>query len=353
MTDSRIQEIAKILVDYSTKVKENDYVQIVGDLEAEPLMKELYKLVLLKKAYPVLKPHFGWQAFTYYRNATETQLEHFPEVAFEEMKKTDVVIYISASSNTRQLTNVNPNLISKRQKVNYPINKERLKKRWVIFDFPSSGLAQEADMSTEEFEDFVYKSCILNWEEKAKELDKAINIMSKGKTVKIIGEDTNLTFSIEGRKFVKGDGTMNMPDGEIFTAPVENTVNGYIKFTYPAIYGGREVDGVKLEFKDGKIIKATATKNEGFLKTMINTDEGSKFLGEFGIGLNPSINKPIKNILFDEKQQKTIHLAIGSAYPECNGTNKSAVHWDIIKDMRNNGKIYLDGKLVYENGEFL
>ena len=144
-----------------------------------------------------------------------------------------------------------------------------------------------------------------------------------------------------------------MPDGEIFTAPIETSTNGYIEFSYPAIYAAREVDGVFLEFKNGNIIKAKASKNESFLKTMINTDKGAKKLGEFGIGLNPNIKKFIKNILFDEKINGTIHLAIGSAYKDCNGVNESAVHWDFIKDLRKNGKIFLDNKLVAKNGKFL
>ncbi|MFH1592135.1 MAG: aminopeptidase [Candidatus Woesearchaeota archaeon] len=351
--DPRITKIAEILVNYSTKVKEGEYVQLGGDPVCEPLLKELYRLVLKKGAYPVMKLGFPWQSYVYYKNASEKQLEHFPEVAMEEMKKTDAVIYVSGGGNTRQLTNIDPKLLSLRQKVVDPVSKERQKKKWVIFYFPSDSFAQEAEMSTEEFEDFVYGSCLFDWEEKSKELDRFVEIMKDGKEVRVVGEDTDLSFSIEGRKFVKGDGIFNMPDGEIFTAPVEKTVNGHIKFSYPAIYGGREVGGVYFEFKDGEIVKASAEKNEEFLKEMIGTDEGSKFLGEFGIGLNPGIKKPIKNILFDEKQDKTIHLAIGNAYPECGGTNKSAIHWDIVKDMRNGGKIFLDGKLVYENGEFL
>jgi len=352
MSDPRIKQIAEILVNYSTKVKKGDYVQILSDTEAEPLVKEIYELCLRKEAIPVIKLSFTWQTYSYYKHASEFILNHFPETALEEMKKTDVYIAIRGGKNAKELTSISPKKISARQKIMDPIQKERLKKRWVLFEFPSPSLAQEAEMSTEEFEDFVYNACLLDWHEESKRLDKAMEIMSKGKQVRILGEQTDISFSIAGRKFKKGSGECNMPDGEIFTAPEENSTQGHIKFTYPAIYGGREVSGVYLEFKDGKIIKATADKNEQFLKEMIATDEGSHKLGELGIGLNPKLTKPIKSILFDEKNDKTIHLAIGSAYEECLGVNKSAVHWDFIKDMRD-GKIFLDEKLVYENGKFL
>ena len=177
--------------------------------------------------------------------------------------------------------------------------------------------------------------------------------MNNGKIIRIIGEDTDVEFSNEGRIFIKGEGRHNMPDGEIFTAPVEKSVNGHIKFSYPAIRGGREVGGVRLVFKDGRIMEFSAEKNEDYLRKMIGTDEGSRYLGEVGIGLNYGITKHIKNILFDEKIGGTIHMAIGSAYPECGGVNKSAVHWDIIKDMRKGGKMFVDEKLVYQNGMFL
>jgi len=351
--DERVRRLAEVLVHYSTKVENGEYVMINGDTEAEQLLKELYRLVLKNGAYPIMKIGFDWQSFIYYNTSSEEQLKHFPEIAFDELKRANVIINVSAGRNTRQLTNIDPRLLSIRQKVLELFKEEQLKKRWVIFDYPSDSLAQEAEMSTEEFEDFVYGACLQDWEEKTKELDKAVNIMNNGKLIRIIGEDTDVSFSNEGRKFIKGDGRHNMPDGEIFTAPVEKSVNGYIKFSYPAIRGGREVSGVRLVFKDGKIVEFSAEKNEDYLSKMVDTDEGSRHLGEVGIGLNYGITKHIKNILFDEKIGGTIHMAIGSAYAECGGVNKSAVHWDIIKDMRRSGKIFVDGKLVYENGEFL
>src|SRR3989344_8121565 len=351
--DPRIIKAAEILVDYSTKIKKNDYVQILGDPEAKDLILEIYRLCIQRGAYPVLKIGLPGQSFIYYKNASKEQLEKFPELIMEEIKKTDAYIAIRSGSNTRELTNIDPKLISLRQKILKPIQNERLKKKWVLYDYPSPSLAQEADMSTEEFEDFVFSATNIDWKTFSKRLESIKKIMQSGDEVHITGEETDIKFRTKGRKYIAGNGTHNMPDGEIFTAPVETTTEGHIKFSYPAIYGGREVDGVYLDFKKGNIMNFSAKKNENFLKTMIETDEGSKRLGELGIGLNPMIKKPIKNILFDEKLDGTIHLAIGSAYKECNGVNESSVHWDMIKDLKNNGKIFLDGKLIYKDGKFL
>lgn len=351
--DPRIAKAAEILVDYSTRIKKEDYVQILGDPESKELMLEVYRLCIKRGAFPVLKVGLPGQSFIYYKHASKEQIGKFPELIMEEIKKTDAYIAIHGGSNSRELTNIDPKKISERQKILKPIQNERLKKRWVLYDYPSPSLAQEADMSTEEFEDFVFSATNIDWKKFSKSLEKIQNIMQSGDEVHITGDETDIKFRTKGRKYIAGNGTHNMPDGEIFTAPIETTTQGHIKFSYPAIYGGREVDGVYLEFKNGNIVNFSAKKNENFLKTMIETDAGSKRLGELGIGLNPMIKKPIKNILFDEKLNSTIHLAIGSAYKECNGVNESAVHWDMIKDLRNNGKIFLDGKLIYKNGKFL
>jgi len=351
--DPRVTKAAEILVNYSTKIKKGEHVQILGDIESKDLILEVYRLCIQKGAFPTTKISLPGQSYIYYKNASEEQLEHYPEISEEEMKKTDAYIAIRGNSNTRELTNIDPKIISKRRKVLRPLQNIRLTKKWVLYDYPSHSLAQEADMSTEEFEDFVFSSTNIDWESFNKNLQKVKNIMQSGDEVRIVTNDTDIKFNTKDRKYVVGDGTHNMPDGEVFTAPVETSTEGHIKFSYPTIYGGREVDGIYLEFKKGEIVKSSATKNEDFLKTMINSDPGSKRLGELGIGLNPMIKKPIKNILFDEKLDGTIHLAIGSAYKECNGVNESSVHWDMIKDLKRDGKIFLDNKLIYEKGEFL
>jgi aminopeptidase len=227
------------------------------------------------------------------------------------------------------------------------------KNNWVICEFPTHSLAQDAEMSLEEFEDFCYAATNQDWKKESKKLDKLKKILDKGKLIRITGENTDLMFKIEERIAIKCDGHRNMPDGEVFIAPVENSTEGYIHYTYPAIYGGREVAGIFLRFHKGNVVEAKAEKGETFLKEMIKTDKGSCKLGEFGIGLNYNIKEFIKQILFDEKIGGTIHLALGMAYPEGGGKNKSALHWDMIKDLRRGGKIFIDGKLIQKNGKFL
>ncbi|MBU0979528.1 MAG: aminopeptidase [Nanoarchaeota archaeon] len=352
--DQRIAKAAKTLVDYSTKVKKGERVIIYSDVAAKDMALECYRLCLLRGALPKLKFSVSGHGYTYYKYANKDQLSHFPEEEFFEIKRTDAVIYIGAPENTRELTNTDPKKLSLRRKTIKRISDWRVEKtRWVIFHFPTNASAQEADMSLSEFEDFVFKSVDLDWKQLSKRYEKLRAILDKGSEVRITGEDTDITLDITGRKAINSAGSHNMPDGEVFTAPVETKTEGRIRYTFPAIYAGREVDDVILEFKKGKVVKATAAKNEKFLKTLIATDNGSGYLGELGIGTNYNIKTHVKQILFDEKIGGTIHLALGMAYKECGGTNQSAIHWDMIKDLRNGGKVTVDGKVIQKDGKFL
>ena len=209
------------------------------------------------------------------------------------------------------------------------------------------------EMSLEEFEDFVYGACLVDYEEMSRKEDILKEILDKGSEVYIVGRNTDLTFSIKGREGIKCIGERNLPDGECFIAPVETSTEGYIEYDFPAIYGGREVDGVRLEFKEGKVVKATAEKNEGYLNEMLNIDKGARYLGEFGWGINYGIKKFVKQILFDEKIGGTIHLALGMAYKEGGGVNDSALHWDMIKDLRKDGAVFVDGRCIMKDGKFM
>jgi len=206
-------------------------------------------------------------------------------------------------------------------------------------------------MSLQEYENFLFKAVIQDWKKEAKKYNKWASYFKNTKNIRILSSDTDLTFSIKNRPMIIDDGKENMPGGEMFCAPQHLTTKGYIQFTYPAIRSGTEVSNIFLAFKNGKVTKATASKNEDFLKKMIKTDKGSSYLGELGIGLNKNINKFTKNLLFDEKQDKTIHLALGMAYKECLGTNKSALHWDIVKDMKDS-ELILDGTVIQKNGKW-
>lgn len=354
MVDPRIEKAADILINYSTKIKEGEYVQIITSPPALALSLEVYKKAIQKGAYVTLKNSVPGSAEIYYNYASKKQLEHFPEISFEEIKKTDVYIVISAPANTRELANIDPKLISRRQKTLNKINEWRVKHtRWVLFDFPTHSLAQEADMSLSEFEDFVYGATNIDWENESLKLNKICNLVNKTDKVRIVSKDTDISFSVKGRRCVAGNGSHNMPDGEVFTSVVENSPRGRISFSYPTIYGSREVESIVLEFKDGKVIKATAKKNQDYLNAMLDQDRGARYIGEFGIGLNYNIQKHIKNILFDEKIGGTIHLAMGRSYEECKGKNKSVLHWDMICDLRDGGQMYFDDKQVYKNGKFL
>ena len=353
MTDARIAKLANILTNHSIKIKKGDIIELSFGIEAAPLALEVYKNILKKGALPAIHAVPPGFSYAYYKHASEEQLSKTPIIGMFEAKKSAGSISIGSPVNTRELTNIDPKKMALRSKAAKPISDIYLKKNnWVICEYPTNALAQDADMSFEEFENFVYNATNIDYKALSRKQTKLKKILDKGKEVKILAHDTDLRFSIAGRKAIKCDGTRNVPDGEVFIAPVDDSAEGYIAYTYPAIRGGREVDGIRLEFKQGKVAKATATKNEKYLKEMINTDRGSKYLGEFGVGMNYNIQKFVKQILFDEKIGGTIHLALGMAYKEGGGKNESAIHWDMIKDLREGGAIYIDGKCIQRNGKF-
>ncbi|MFC1741845.1 aminopeptidase [Nanoarchaeota archaeon] len=360
MVDERIKKMASILVEHSTKVRKGDKVVINGDVIGEPLIKEVYQLCLKKGAYPSVHAHLQGMSQMYYKHTSPEQLRKFPDVALFESKRSDVFIGIWGTSNTRELSNIDPKKIAIRSKTVNPISKVRMTKRWVCCDFPTNALAMEAEMSLAEYTDWFYNACNIDYNALHRKYEKLKKIVDKGKEARIIGKNTDLTMSIKNMNALNIQGDKNIPDGEVFTAPEKYSTEGHIEFSYPAIRGGNEVDGIYLEFKKGKVVKATATKNEKFLKSMLKTDQGSSYLGELGIGVNFNITRYTKNLLFDEKIGGTIHLALGMAYPECckknpKQQNKSALHWDIVKDLRpvgGGGELRIDGKVVQKNGRF-
>lgn len=354
MADPRVEKLADILVNHSVKVKKGEKIVINYQSEAHPLALEVYKLILKKGAYPIMHCGMPGTSYAYFKYASEQQLKKFPELAMYEAKYADAEIDIGASYNSKELTSINPVKIATRRKVTKPIADLIHKKaRWVIVEYPTNGLAQDAEMSLDEAEDFVFNSTNIDWKRVQKDGEKLKKVLDKGNQVRIVGKETDIKFSIKGRLGENSAGRFNMPDGEVFTSPVETTANGYISFEFPAVYGGKEVEGVKLVFRNGNVVEATARKNQDYLKQMINMDKGAKRLGELGIGINYGIKKFTKRILFDEKIGGTIHLALGNSFPECKGKNKSALHWDFIKDLRKEGAVYVDGKLILKNGKIL
>ena len=353
--DLRTRKLAQLAVRYSVNVKPGEKIIISGGSEAMDFLVELYKEIILQKAHPIVRVNLPNISDFFYKYASKEQIEFFPKYWMETVKGADAYIGISSDLNTRELTNVNSKKIADRGKIMHPISDYIVnthdKIRRVSIAYPCQALAQEAEMSLSEYENFVYNACLIDWKSFGKKLDKISSIFEKGKKVWLIGENVDLKFSIEGKNCVADKGEENMPGGEIFMVPVRESLNGFIKFEYPAIRNGKEVTDVYLKFEKGKVVQATASKNEDFLLEMLKTDENSSYVGEFGIGVNPRVNKFTKDLLFDEKIGGTIHLALGMAYKENGGGNDSAIHWDIVKDMKK-AKIILDGKAVQENGEW-
>jgi len=353
--DLRTRKLAKLAVRYSVFVKPGEKVILAGSSEAIPFLVELYKEVILQKAHPIIKINLPNTKDFFYKYANKEQIEHFPDEWFNTIKSADKYIGIHTELNTRELTSSNPKKISARQKIVHPIStyicNEKDKIHRCSIAYPVQALAQEAEMSLTEYENFVYQACLQNWKELGKTIDKIKNKFEKAKTVHLIGEGVDLKMSIKGKNAKADKGEENMPGGEVYMAPVRESLNGWIKFDYPASESGKEVTDIELKFKDGKVIEAKASKNQDFLKEMLATDENSSYVGELGIGCNPKINKFTKTLLFDEKINGTIHLALGQAYKDNGGGNDSAIHWDIVKDMHN-AKIILDGKVAQENGNW-
>jgi aminopeptidase len=302
----------------------------------------------------------------FFRYASDEQLTFVPPPTKLIMDTYDVRISIGADENTKALSSVNPDKLVMYQKSRTEIMKTFMQRaakkelRWTYALFPTNAYAQDADMGLAEYEDFVYNACLgdLNdpvgyWKRFSASQQKVADWLKGKKQVHVTAPETDLRFSIEGRTFSNCDGHENMPDGEVFTGPVENSMDGQVYFSYPTIFNGREVTGVRLWFEEGRVVKATADKNEDFLNKTLDTDEGARQVGEFAFGTSQGITQFTRQILFDEKINGSFHMALGASYPETGGKNESAIHWDMICDMRKGGKVTVDGKLFYKNGKFL
>lgn len=354
--DLRTRELAKLVVNYALKVKKGENVIISGGVEASEFLKSLYKEVILKGAHPILQVSLPDLSPFFYKYAKKNQIEKFPDHLDYLVKNSQKYIGVVTETNTRELTFCNPKKILERQKITYPITdyivntKPKIHRSTV--GFPCPALAQEAEMDFVEYENFVYSACLQDWRKQGKRVKKILNFFRSSKKVHLLGKGVDLSFEINGEKAMDDLNGENIPMGEIFMAPKRESLNGWIQFEYPAIKNGKEVTDIYLKFEKGKVTEYSASKNQDFLKEMLDTDENSRYIGEFGIGMNPKINRFTKNLLFDEKINGTIHLALGMAYKENGGGNDSAIHWDIVKDMKN-AKIIVDRKIVQENGKWV
>ena len=357
MKDPRVAQFAEILVDYSTRVKEGDVVLIsASGFEALPLVKEIYALCL-KRGAKYVEYNFSIAEIDrkFYALANQQQLDHFPQHKMDFFKTLTVYIGISAGDNSMVMANAPQEAMVKYQKVTKPLIDQRVKHtRWMVTRYPTHAAAQEARMSLEEYEDYLFSACCIDWNKESEKQDKLKKLIDETRTVRISAPDTDLRFSIEDLPGIKCDGRFNMPDGEVFTAPVKNSVQGHITYNCPSIYQGKEYSGVRLEFSDGKIVNATADAGmTESLNKILDTDEGARYIGEFSLGINPGIRQPMRNILFDEKIFGSIHFTPGQAYDECDNGNRSAVHWDMVRILTDGGEIWFDDILIQKNGIFI
>jgi aminopeptidase len=365
MGDIRIERLADVLVNYSTSVQPGEWVGILGDVSALPLVRAVFTKVIEAGGNPTLLLTDEYMTRQFARYASDEQIAWLDPSLTMYFEQADVYIRCAALPNTRAQTNIDAKRLQKIQAARRSWLDTRLnraaegKMKWVGTLFPTEGSAQEAGMSFEEYENFVYGACfadrddpVAEWRKLGAMQDKKIAWLNGKKHVKLQGPNIDLELSIEGRRFINACGERNMPDGEIFTGPVEESVNGWVNFTYPSILQGQSVEGIALKFVEGRATEASAAKNEALLYAQLDADARSRYLGEFAIGTNFGINKFTGSILYDEKIGGTIHMALGAGYPDTGSKNRSTIHWDMICDMRVDSMIHVDGELFYKDGQF-
>lgn len=366
MGDSRLNKLAKLLVNYSTEVKPGEFVFVMSDEVATPWMVEVVKEAVKAGAHVETMLNSGDVAEVKLKYSTAEQLQQENFIMKNTLEKADVWLSAWGSRNTKS----NSNIPSEKLQLNakgaaswrsiYSSKMGDGSLRWCGTQYPTYADAQEASMSYSEYEDFVYGAGLLDaedpvaeWKRISAEQERWVKYLDTKKELHFISEGTDIKVNVSGRKWINCDGKVNFPDGEVFTSPVEDGINGYITFSFPGIYAGKEIEGIRLEIEKGKVVKANAKKGEDLLLALLATDDGSSRFGEVAIGTNYGIKNFTRNMLFDEKIGGTIHMAIGDSMPEAGGLNRSSIHWDMLCDMRNGGKIYADGELFYENGHFI
>ena len=366
MRDPRVESLAKILVGYSTRVKEGEVVAIDGDNAAEPLLLAVYEEVLKAGGNPILNVSLDGQAVSYFKYASDSHLDWISPVAEWMVENVDVRIAVGASTNTRELSGVPPERQMRRQAATGDLMARAMDRsaagefRWCYTLFPTSAYASEAEMSLADYEDFYYGACLAAdgdpltaWQRASAETKRLAEWIQGHEEVRVLAPGTDIKLGIAGRTFIPCDGEHNMPDGEFFTAPIEDSVEGEVTFHLPAVIGGREVAGVRLRFESGKVVDAGAERGEEYLIELLDTDPGARRLGELGIGTNYAIDKGTREVLLDEKIGGTVHMAVGRSYPESGGKNESAVHTDLVCDLRLGGKIEVDGVDLQVAGKFV
>jgi aminopeptidase len=359
MADPRIEAYAKVLVDTCIDVQPGWQVVVGSSPLARPLVEEVTRQIAAKGAYALTRLGFNGTGLgpplAWVLEASDELLQELPPIERHALDSLDAVIVISAPENTRESSAIPPEKLQLMQAAAKPATERIISGEvpWVGCQYPTPALAQEAEMSLSAFEEFLYGAVLLDWDEEGQKMERIKERFDRAEEVRIVGADTDLTLSLAGREGKVDAGGANIPGGEVFYSPVEDSATGTVTFSeFPAVYNGREMEGIRFRFEDGRIVDASAARNEDFLIETLDTDDGARRLGEFGIGCNPGITRHMKNTLFDEKIYGTVHFAVGKGFPWLGGSNDSLIHWDIVKDLRDGGELYCDGELVQQGGEW-
>jgi aminopeptidase len=367
MEDPRLHKLAETLVNYSTRVKPDDLVRVSGPPVARPLITAVYQAVLRAGGHPLVDMVPDECAEIKLEEGTEGQLSFEDPIALYVVERINVQIGMWAGDNTKALSGTDPRkqaLVSQARKRYFHRFMERAaagELRWTGTQFPCHAAAQDAQMSLAAYERFVFEAGLLHlddpaaaWQQISRRQQRVVDFLNGVKEVRFVTpQGTDLTVGVEGRIWFNCDGHENFPDGEVFTGPIEDATEGVACYSFPAVQGGREVEGIRLVFKAGKVVEASAARNQDFLIAMLDQDPGARILGEIALGTNYAVREYTKNTLFDEKIGGTFHAAVGAAYPETGAKNESGLHWDMVCDLRHGGQVLADGKLISENGRFL
>lgn len=351
--DKRWKRLGKVLINYSTGVQPGERVMIAMiEPETYPLVQAVYEAAIKAGAYPQVQFLSETLRHMVMKYGNAAQLSWVPEIEAYGMEWADVYIGLRGAHNLYEHADISAEALATNQYAQGRISTKRWQQtRWCLVRVPNEAFAQQAKTNLETIEDMFFDACLLDWPAEAQEWRRMAQVLERGSHIRITGKDTDLSFSVSGRKWVVLDGKINMPDGEILTAPVNKSLNGHIYFENPGVLGGRLMYDLRLSWKDGCLVEATASTEQDYLQQIITSDEGASLLGEFAFGTNPCLDRFCNDILLDEKIGGTIHIALGRAYPECGGSNASAIHWDIVKDLRQEGAVYLDDQIILEEGE--
>jgi aminopeptidase len=366
MADPRVEKLARVLVHYSLGLQAGQLFRINAPVAAAELVRAVYREALAAGAHVLPRLTLDGLEEIFLKQASEEQLRYLPPLLLREVEAIDATLTIWADTNTKALSGVDPRRAALAQQTRQPLLKTFLERaatgalHWCGTLFPTQAHAQDAEMSLSEYEDFVYGAGHLNeadpvaaWRAVSARQQRLVELLSGKRALRVVAPGTDLTVGVAGRTWISADGTKNFPDGEVFTGPVEDSAEGHITFSFPAVHLGREVEGIRFEFERGKVVRATARKGEELLNALLDMDAGARYLGEFAFGTNPEIQRFTRNTLFDEKIGGTIHLAVGASYPDTGGKNQSGLHWDIVCDLRQGGQVYADGELIYRDGQFI